>query len=585
MNLAFSITDHFYKDEYKKSYIIDANWPLEGQVEVYMNDELLETVWVEKERVGYFEMPQNRDTLKHYRGTLEILLPDGYDESDMLNFYLTVRGTQYLMYSLAVRSFKVNQSLVKNGLLQKVLRKGQKLVSKLGIGQSSEKAAAGFVPVAERPRTTEDIGLLEDAYYLFCGSSVELEEGARFEITYQAKIHGYPDVIYSDSADQFKPDFNLELLRSYNYIGECFAVKKSLLDVVGLPDESKGDQMGYDFLLRCAEKTNDFYHIPQVLYKSACKIPDKKEVVQKHYNRINLPVLVEDGYAEGTFHGKYQWEEKPLISIIIPNKDHIDDLSRCIDSLSAKSVYPNYEIIVVENNSTESETWAYYEQLQKENPRVKVVTWDGPFNYSAINNFGARYASGEYYLLLNNDIEVISPDCLEELLGYCMQEDVGAVGARLYFEDDTIQHAGVIVGLGGIAGHAFTGEPKNATGYMNRICCVQEYSAVTAACLLVKRSVFEKVNGLNEELSVAFNDIDFCLKIQKAGYRVVYNPFVEMYHYESKSRGAENTPEKVARFHQEIRTFENNWNEVLRVGDPHYNVNFTIDGKAFEPKH
>jgi GT2 family glycosyltransferase len=240
--------------------------------------------------------------------------------------------------------------------------------------------------------------------------------------------------------------------------------------------------------------------------------------------------------------------------------------------------------VIVENNSTEDETFAYYKELEASNPKAHVVYWDGIFNYSAINNFGASHAKGEYLLLLNNDTEIISPDCLEQLLGYCMRPDVGAVGARLYYEDDTVQHAGVVIGFGGIAGHCFVQQKRDATGYCHRIICAQDYSAVTAACMMVKREAFDKVHGLSEEFQVAFNDIDFCLRLGKAGYLVVYNPYAELYHYESKSRGLEDTPEKVARFNREIASFEKHWPEILRDGDPYYNPNLTLESQDFSLK-
>ena len=215
---------------------------------------------------------------------------------------------------------------------------------------------------------------------------------------------------------------------------------------------------------------------------------------------------------------------------------------------------------------------------------MHVVYWDKEFNYSAINNYGATFAKGEYILLLNNDTEIINEDCLEELLGYCMRSDVGAVGARMYYEDDTIQHAGVVIGFGGIAGHCFVLQPRGTTGYCHRIICAQDYSAVTAACMMVKRSAFEEVGGLTEELAVAFNDIDFCMKLRTAGYLIVYNPYAELYHYESKSRGLEDTPEKVARFNKEIQIFERRWPDIMRDGDPYYNPNLTLKSQDFSLK-
>ena len=266
-----------------------------------------------------------------------------------------------------------------------------------------------------------------------------------------------------------------------------------------------------------------------------------------------------------------------------PDVESIEGLPPAI-SIDQKSTYKNYEYIIVENNSTDDATFQYYKKLEAENPKAHVVYWDKEFNYSAINNYGAAFAKGEYLLLLNNDTEIINEDCLEELLGYCMRSDVGAVGARMYYEDDTIQHAGVVIGFGGIAGHCFVLQPRGTTGYCHRIICAQDYSAVTAACMMVKREAFDKVGGLTEELAVAFNDIDFCMKLREAGYLIVYNPYAELYHYESKSRGLEDTPEKVARFNKEIATFEKKWPEILENGDPYYNPNLTLKSQDFSLK-
>ncbi|CDA98856.1 putative uncharacterized protein [Lachnospiraceae bacterium CAG:215] len=236
----------------------------------------------------------------------------------------------------------------------------------------------------------------------------------------------------------------------------------------------------------------------------------------------------------------------------------------------------------MENNSEKEETFAYYKELEKKNPKAKVVFWDGTgFNYPAINNFGVEKAGGEYLLFLNNDTEIVNEDCLEELLGYCMREDVGAVGARLYYEDGSIQHAGVIVGLGGVAGHAFTDFPHESPGYFGRIVMAQDYSAVTAACMMMRKNVYEEVGGFDPQWAVAFNDVDLCLKIRKAGYLIVYNPYAELMHYESKSRGYEDNEEKVERFNSEIDNFMRVWKEFLDQGDPYYSPNLTLDKNDF----
>ena len=269
------------------------------------------------------------------------------------------------------------------------------------------------------------------------------------------------------------------------------------------------------------------------------------------------------------------------MSVIIPNKDHADDLSQCIASIQEKSAYRNFELVIVENNSTDEETFSYYQKLQREYENVRVVYYEGGFNYAKINNFGVQEAAGEYLLLLNNDTEMIDGEVIGELLGYCMREDVGAVGAKLLYGDDTIQHAGVVLGFGGTAGHAFIGKHRYDAGYFGRILCAQDYSAVTAACMMTKRSVYEAVGGMTEELAVAFNDIDYCLKVRELGKLVVYDPYAELYHYESKSRGLEDSPEKVERFLGETERLLSFWREQIEAGDPYYNRNLTLDNSDF----
>ena len=448
-------------------------------------------------------------------------------------------------------------------------------------------------------------------FIAFADHDDELTPHALFECVKALNDHPGTLVVYSDedkmSMDghkffqpHFKPDYNPDLLCTVNYICHLFMVSRSVIENVGMLRKEFDGAQDYDFIFRCVEavKDEEIYHVPKILYHWRChenstaENPESKtyafeagrRAVQEHYNRVGVHAKVSDGEFPGLYRTEFIRDHDPLISIIIPNKDHIDDLKRCMDSIEQKSTYRNYEYVIVENNSTDPETFEYYKKLEAENKKVHVVYWDGVFNYSAINNYGASFAKGEYFLLLNNDTEIINPNCLEELLGYCMRSDVGAVGARLYYEDDTIQHAGVVIGFGGIAGHCFVLQPRGTTGYCHRIICAQDYSAVTAACMMVKRSAFEKVGGLSEELQVAFNDIDFCMKLRQAGYLIVYNPYAELYHYESKSRGLEDTPEKVARFNREISVFEKRWPDILRNGDPYYNPNLTLKSQDFSLK-
>lgn len=273
-------------------------------------------------------------------------------------------------------------------------------------------------------------------------------------------------------------------------------------------------------------------------------------------------------------------DASPLISVLIPNKDHTEDLETCIGSIAKKSTYRHIEFIIIENNSEKEETFSYYKKLTErgsiEGMPVRVVYWEREFNYSAINNFGASHAKGDYLLLLNNDVELREPSSIAEMLSYIVRDEIGIVGARLCYPDDTIQHGGVIVGLGGIAGAAFVGQHEKENTYMHRMMCLQDLSAVTAACLLTKREVFEACGGLYEGLAVAFNDIDYCMKVRRLGYRCVYDPYAVFYHYESKSRGLEDSPEKIERFNGEIAVFASRWGGILSEGDPYYNPNLTL---------
>ena len=457
--------------------------------------------------------------------------------------------------------------------------------------------------------TNAAIKAAEGDYIVFMDHDDVLTPNALFECAKVVEKWEDADVIYSDEdkmtmdgnkffQPHMKPDFNQDLLCSVNYICHLFVAKRELVEKVGLLRKEFDGAQDYDFILRCTEEAQNIRHIPKILYHwrshedSTAENPESKlyafeagkRAVQAHYDRLGVKAEVYKGEYLGLYRTRFIRDYDPLISILIPNKDHIEDLKRCMDSIDKKSTYKNYEYIIVENNSEKEETFSYYKKLEKENPKVHVVYWDGIFNYSAINNFGAQYAKGEYLLLLNNDTEIINEDCLEELLGYCTRDDVGAVGARLYFEDDTIQHAGVVIGFGGIAGHCFVMQPRGFTGYCHRIICAQDYSAVTAACMMVKRKAFDEVGGLSEELQVAFNDIDFCMKLRQAGYLIVYNPYAELYHYESKSRGLEDTPEKVARFNREVAVFAKRWPDILKNGDPYYNPNLTLDSQDFSLK-
>lgn len=456
--------------------------------------------------------------------------------------------------------------------------------------------------------TNEALKMADGDFVVLTDHDDLLSPEALYQCAKAVQKESQTDVIYSDEdkvdmsgkkffEPHFKSDYNIDLLCTMNYICHLFVVRKDVMERAGLFESCYDGAQDHDFILRCTEKAEHIVHIPKVLYHWRCHAqstsenPESKlyafengcKAVKAHYDRIGIPAEVEQGPFYGMYRTHYLWKEQPLVSILIPNKDHVTDLKKCMDSIEEKSTYRNFEFIIVENNSTEEETFAYYKEIEKRD-NVRVLYYKEDFNYSRINNFGAKEANGEYVLLLNNDTEMIEPDSIKEMLDVCMRPDVGIVGAKLIFEDNTIQHAGVIIGFGGVAGHAFIGQDRDDNGYFSRIISVQDLSAVTAACLMVRRSVFDEVEGLNEEFKVAFNDIDFCLKVRKAGYLVVYNPYAQFYHYESKSRGQEDSADKVARFQQEIGLFGERWGELLEHGDPYYNPNLTLDKADFSLK-
>lgn len=390
----------------------------------------------------------------------------------------------------------------------------------------------------------------------------------------------------------FKPDYSIDNLRANNYICHFSAFSKELLAENGVFRSEFDGSQDHDMILRLTSKAKNVYHVPKILYywrshkasvaqsidAKTYAIDAAKRAVAAHLKEYNLEAQIEGTRAFPTiFRLKYKLTETPLISIVIPNKDHVEDLIRCIDSILTKSTYESFEIIIVENNSETNEIFDYYKVIERLS-NVRVVTYEGDFNYSKINNYGASFAKGEYILLLNNDVEIITREWMEELLMYAQRQDVGAVGAKLYYEDFTIQHAGIVIGLGAhrAAGHTHYKIPKENLGYMGRLCYAQNVTAVTGACLLVKKVLFDEVKGLDESFSVAFNDVDFCLKLRKAGYLNVFTPFAELYHYESKSRGMEEG-EKLRRFEREVTLFREKWKTELEAGDPYYNPNFSLD--------
>ena len=418
------------------------------------------------------------------------------------------------------------------------------------------------------------------------------------------------DYIYCDEATfkgnsinhmitlHFKPDFAPDNLLANNYICHFSVFARELLQGEELFRSQFDGSQDHDMILRLTAKAKHIVHVPRILYywrshkgSVASSIDAKtyaidaaKGAIADHLTKLGYRNFeIESTRAFATiFRIKYELTSRPLVSIIIPNKDHVDDLSRCVESIINLSTYDNYEIVIVENNSETAEIRTYYEEISR-HPRVQVVEYKGDFNYSKINNFGVQYAKGEYLLLLNNDTEVITPDWMEELLMYAMRKDVGVVGAKLYYPDKTIQHAGIVIGLGAhrTAGHTHYRIPEANVGYMGKLCYAQDVTAETGACMMVSKALYEELGGLDESFTVALNDVDFCLRVREKGLLNIFTPFAELYHYESKSRGSDKKDDRALRYQQESDRFRVKWADALAKGDPYYNPNFSLDHSDF----
>lgn len=471
--------------------------------------------------------------------------------------------------------------------------KYKKLTENKGISENTNEcikmASGDFIALFDHDDILEPTALFKYA-------KVICEKEADFIYCDEDKFEEFGGKLYEAN---FKPDFAIDNLRANNYICHFTVFDRKLLHQCGMFRKEFDGSQDHDMILRLTEKAKTIVHIPEVLYHwrvsaaSVASDPFAKpytidagiKAVSEHLERVGLKGSVESSKIHPNIYKiKYDIIGNPLVSIIIPNYNHVEELSRCIDSIINVSTYKNYEIIIVENNS-DNETFEYYETLKCYN-NVKVVVYDRPggFNYSAINNFGVTFAEGEHYILLNNDVEIITPNWIEEMLMYSQRDDVGAVGAMLYYPNDTIQHAGITIGVLTLAGHNFKHTPRGNPGYFGRAGYQQDVSAVTAACLMLPAKVYDEVKGFDESFAVAFNDIDFCMRIRKAGHLIVFTPFAELYHYESISRGDDASEEKRARFVSEVTRFQSRWKDELEKGDPYYNPNLTLEREDFSLK-
>ena len=540
-------------------------------------------------------VPVYRTPEIYLREMMESVMEQTYGNWELCLADASPRGEQLRQDLKKIKGRKTREALMKipdgDTELTSVIREYQLKDSRIRYEILKEnKSIAENSNAAMEMATGDFVGLLDH--------DDTLEPNALYEVARKICEDDRVDVVYTDEdkinskgtkhlTPNMKPDFNLDLLRSNNYICHLFVVRRILMEKVGGFRKEFDGAQDYDFILRCTEEAEKIAHVHKVLYhwrtheKSTSDNPESKiyafhagrRAVEAHLQRLGIQAEVEETCDLGYYRVKYPVTGSPMVSILIPNKDQLQTLKKCLKSIWEKTEYTNYEILIIENNSTEKETFEFYKKIDGRH-HVRVLYWDKEFNYSAINNFGAAQAKGEYLLLLNNDTEVITKGWMKELLSHCQRPEVGMVGAKLYFPDNTIQSAGTIIGMGGMADHAFVNMDRKKSGYMHRASIQVDMSGVTAACAMVKRSVYEEVHGLEEKLTVAFNDVDLGLKIVTAGYLIVFDPYAELYHYESKSRGIND--EKKERHAREVKYTQEKWADFLAAGDPCYNQNLTL---------
>jgi len=449
--------------------------------------------------------------------------------------------------------------------------------------------------------------LASGEYAAFLDHDDTLAPNALYEMLKKLNENRNLKLIYSDEDKidendnrynpHFKSGWNPDMFFSQNYICHFLLMKTDLVETIdGFREGYEGSQ-DYDLILRSLNHIDNaqidrvekiLYHWRAIKGSTALSVNEKDyahaaglKALQDYFSKKDPNIKVEDGLLPNTYKVNYPLPEvQPLVSILIPTRDGYDILSKCVHSIQKNTLYKNFEIIILDNETTCERTLAYFKALEM-HENIRILEYHKPFNYSAINNFGVQHARGEIIALLNNDVEVISHHWLTEMVEHALRPDIGAVGAKLYYDNDTIQHAGVILGIGGVAGHSHKYFHKDAFGYFSRLQIIQNFSAVTAACLVVKKELYEEVGGLDEDnLSVAFNDVDFCLKLLEKGYRQLWTPYVKLYHHESRSRGPEDNPEKLKRFNEEISYMKSKWLIHMKV-DSKYNINLSNTHEDF----
>ena len=542
------------------------------------------------------ELKREKAQAFSYRPKVSIVMPVWNVERKWLSAAIeSVRGQIYDNWELCIADGGSTKRSVAEVLKEYVTLDSRIKVKLLG----ENKGIAG--------NSNEALTLATGDYVGFLDHDDELSPDALYEVVSLLNRKPEADFIYSDEDKvnedgerydpHFKPDWAPDTFRSNNYICHFTVISKSLVDEVGSFRPGYDGSQDYDLFLRTTEKAKCIQHIPKVLYRwrsvegsAAGNVTAKmyafesaKKALMNHLERTGIKGVVEDGNYLGVYRVRYQIEGTPLVSIIIPTRDKVEVLKKCMESIQNKSTYGNYEILVVDNQSTEEETFRYFRELEASDG-VRILPYDQHLNYPALNNYAVSQVKGEYLLFLNNDTEVITPGWIEAMLEFAQRKDVGSVGALLYYPDDRVQDAGVVIGIGGVADHVFRGIPRGVNGYFGRHRIIQNMSAVTAACLMMRKSVFEEIGGFDAGFSHAYNDIDLCLRVRDEGYLVVYTPYAELYHCESLSRGFEDTPEKMIRDCKEAKLFFEKWRKVIKKGDPYYNPNLTLYKSAFSIK-
>jgi GT2 family glycosyltransferase len=563
----------------RASSLLGFRWEL-SEVEAYKR-------WISQNEPRAVDLKKQRETRFAYAPKFSILVPTFNTPRQFLAEMLrSVLEQTYDNWELCVADGNSEKPEVR-ALLEPLARRDPRIKLR-------------FLPTNEGivGNSNAALALATGEYVTLLDHDDTLAPFALFELVRTLNDHPDADFLYSDEDKittysgqrrdpHFKPDYAPDTLRSYNYICHLSVFRRSLLDQIGGFRPGFDGSQDYDLILRATEQAQKIVHVPKVLYHwrihqhststeqsvKQYSMESARKALTEHLQRVDLPGTVKDDRLPGTYRIVAPLTERPLVSLIIPTKDQTALLANCLDSLE-RSTYRNFEVILVENHSKEPETFDYYRRVEQR-PEFRVLTWNPTFNYAAINNWAALQARGDVLLFLNNDVEVITADWIESMLQYALRLDVGAVGAKLYFPDDTVQHGGVIVGLGGIAGHAHKNYDRDAQGYVYRLMVTQNLSAVTGACLMVRKTVFEELQGFDERFIMAFNDIDFCLRLRQKGYKVIWTPHVELYHHESKTRGPDDTPEKAVRFQVESTCFLARWGLFVEAGDPYYNPNLT----------